>query len=236
MSGSFTSQSVPGHSLHPLQLSVIIPRRLSPSLSYSHEYAHPHTNQWICDNYKFLRLAAIQFQIHSDHVGRNCYCLRVTEMSLKVPTMIMYPSTLALYISHCIFFFCYFILRRDNMSTHFSVDGSLIKNDPVLLSFLLSAEIILHHCQLQRISFWVKRRKMCSAIAAVTSGFYSRCEKTSLCVYLSPGPRISQAGSFAASAPRPICCRSAQAAGRREARERSQKLTSAIVSYSHCAW
>lgn len=121
------------------------------------------------------------------------------------------------------------------MSTHFSVDGSL-KNDPVLLSFLLSAEIILHRCQLQRISFWVKRRKMCSAIAAVTSGFYSRCEKTSLCVYLSPGPRISQAGSFAASAPRPICCRSAQAAGRREARERSHKLTSAIVSYSHCAW
>lgn len=110
------------------------------------------------------------------------------------------------------------------------------KNVPVLLSFLLSTEIILHRCQWQRISFWVKRRKMCNAIAALTSGLYSQCEKTSLCVYLSPGPRISQAGSFAASAPRPICCRSARAAGRREARGRSQKLTSSIVSYSHCAW
>lgn len=87
-------------------------------LSYSHEYAHPHTNQWICDNYKFLRLAAIQFQIHSDHVGRNCYCLRVTEMS---PAMIMYPSTLALYISHRIFFFfsLFHLEKRQYVNTFF---------------------------------------------------------------------------------------------------------------------
>lgn len=104
----------------------------------------------------------------------------------------------------------------------------------VLLSFLLSAEIIHHRCQLQRKSFWVKRRKMCSAIAAVTSGLYSRCEKTSLCVYLSPGPRISQAGSFAASANMlPVCA--GLPGGGRPGRGRN-KLTSAIVSYSHCAW
>lgn len=90
----------------------------------------------------------------------------------------------------------------------------------VLLSFLLSAEIIHHRCQLQRKSFWVKRRKMCSAIAAVTSGLYSRCEKTSLCLLITRAKDFTSwkfccLGQYAAGLRR--------AAGRREARERSQQ-------------
>lgn len=224
MSDSVTSQSAPGHLFHPLQLTVIIPQRLSLSHSHTNTHTHTHqhqthTDQWIWDNYKFLHLAAVQFKAHSDHVisvsqWQKCILDFLRWLCIRVSWCFTF------YIAIAFFFFCNFISRRDKISTLFFCGWK--KKHSVLLSFLLSAEIILHRCQLQRISFWVKRRKMCSAIAAVTSGLYSQSEKTSLCVYLSPGPRISHAGSFAASAQRPICCRSARAAGRREARERSQ--------------